>query len=437
MCDFQDRSEELKMEPTSTSAPASPPESRSRALLVACILGLPLAGLVLGAIHYGPVPEEVRRYVKHPVEGVEVAMFCVALGALAHKWWASRRERAACQTHLVPPWDGWPLPHDAVGQLYAGFQRVPDRLRQTWIGRRTRAVLDFLRLRGSAAQLDDHLRSLAEEDALALESSYALTRFLTWAMPILGFLGTVLGITESISGVTPEKLESDLSQVTDGLALAFDATALALGLTMVTMFLSFVVERIEQGILLQVDRYVERELAHRFQRDGAENHEYLVALRQNAEVILAAADRLVRCQAEVWAESLAAMQRRQHQAERLHHEKLIAALESALTRTLEAHTSRLQAAEHQAVERGQALTGSLAGVAQGIAAQAEALVRLQEQEGQLVRLQASLDQNLAALAGSGAFEQAVESLNAAIHLLTARSTGQPVGTPRPRPGAAA
>src|SRR5207244_5326669 len=139
-------------------------------------------------------------------------------------------------------------------------------LQTTLIVRRADAILDFLCSRGSAADLDDHLRSLADTDALALEGSYALTRFITWAVPILGFLGTVLGITGAISGVTPEVLENSLSTVTDGLALAFDTTALALGLTMLLMFSSFLVERAEQSVLEAVDRYADREFAPRFER---------------------------------------------------------------------------------------------------------------------------------------------------------------------------
>src|SRR5207245_2533892 len=139
-------------------------------------------------------------------------------------------------------------------RLLAGLNQLPRRLQNTLIVKRAAAVLDFLCSRGSAAELDDHLRTLADNDAVTLEGSYALTRFLTWAIPILGFLGTVLGITGAISGVTPEVLEQSLGTVTDGLALAFDATALALALTMLTMFLSFIVERTEQGVLEAVDR---------------------------------------------------------------------------------------------------------------------------------------------------------------------------------------
>src|SRR5262249_59626737 len=104
--------------------------------------------------------------------------------------------------------------------------------------------------------LDDFQRALADNDALALDNSYGLLRFITWAIPILGFLGTVLGITGAISGVTPEVLEQSLSTVTDCLALAFDATALGLPPTMATMFLSFLVERRQQAILERDDRWL-------------------------------------------------------------------------------------------------------------------------------------------------------------------------------------
>lgn len=415
---------------------AVPPraERRSRATLAAFVVGLPAAALVLGVLHYGPVPEDVRRYVKHPVEAVEVAMFCIALGALGAKLWTGRAERRACQAGVLPPWDGRVVPAADAPALAAG---VPAQLRDSWIGRRVAAVLDFVALRGTATDLDDHLRGLAEEDALTLENSYAFTRFLTWAMPILGFLGTVLGITESIAGVTPEKLEHDLSQVTDGLALAFDATALALALTMATMFLSFLVERAEQSVLSQVDRYVERELAHRFERGEGGQADYTAVLRQGADTLLRMAEGLVRRQAELWASALTEADQRRAEAERPRTEQLTAALETALTRTLERHGERVAALEHRATEHGAALAGRLAEVAEAVAGQVEALARLQEQERQLVRLQESLDRNLAVLAGGGAFEQAVESLTAAIHLLTARTAGLPPPHRGTRPGAAA
>jgi hypothetical protein len=83
---------------------------------------------------------------------------------------------------------------------------------------------------------------------------------------------------------------------------------------------------------------------------------------------------------------------------------------------------------------------ALAGVLQTLKDQAQVLAKLHEGEGELVRLQEAMQQNLQTLAGAGTFEEAVQSLTAAIHLLTARTSPAPVaGVVRPvnRPGLAA
>jgi hypothetical protein len=291
------------------------------------------------------------------------------------------------------------------------------------------AILDFVSSRRSANQLDDHMRTLSDNDDAALEGSYALVRFLTWAIPILGFLGTVLGITEAIYGVTPEILEQSLEGVTGGLATAFDTTALALGLTMILMFVNFLVERLEQGTLELVDRYVDDELAHRFERTGPEGGEFVDALRTNSQVLLQATEKLVERQASVWVKTLEKADRFWTEEANKQQERLQQALEATLERTLAQHAQHLTERERQMQARNQAMVDALSRMAQQMAAQAESLAQLQAGEGQLVRLQEMLQQNLASLAGAGAFEQAVQSLTAAIHLLTARA-GAATTTPR-------
>jgi hypothetical protein len=138
-------------------------------------------------------------------------------------------------------------------------------------------------------------------------------------------------------------------------------------------------------------------------------------------------------------------------------ERLTAALESALERTLETHSHRLAALEQQAVdgsaqwmerlvglasavrETGREQQTALAQVSQAVASLLEALAHLQDDDKHLRRLQETLNQNLAALAGAGTFEQALHSLTAAIHLLTARAAPIPGNSGRlgPRSGTAA
>jgi biopolymer transport protein ExbB/TolQ len=384
-------------------------------------------------------------------------MFCGAFAALGVKLLGSLSERRACRTAVLPNWDGRTLAVSEAGKLLAGLQQLPRRLQQSRIVRRTTAVLDFLCRRGSAAELDDHLRSLADADALALEGSYALIRFITWAIPILGFLGTVLGITQSIFGITPEKLENSLSEVTDGLALAFDATALALGLTMFTMFLSFVVERAEQAVLDTVDRYAERELAHRFERPATIGTGFTDALQQQSAVLSRTVEQLVERQTALWAQAIREADQRRHDAEQRLHERLTTALETALQRTLETHGRRLALLDQEVLASSAQLTERLAtlasavretareqrealvGVTHEIGALLEGLTRLRDDGRQLQRLEETLNHNLAALAGASTFEQALHSLTAAVHMLTARAAAAPGNASRlgARPGTAA
>jgi biopolymer transport protein ExbB/TolQ len=504
------------------TASPSPPLDHGRrpsTTLAAFLIGLPLAAAILGGIHrFLPHDHIAVRYVHHPVENVEVGLFCCAMGALLAKLWQTLAERRACRSVSLPAWDGKPVAVSEASRLLSSLGKLPRRLHSTWLSLRVRAVLDFLRQRGSANDLDDQMRALADNDAMGMENSYALTRFITWAIPILGFLGTVLGITQSIAGITPEVLEKSLSSVTDGLALSFDATALALGLTMIAMFCTFLVERAEQGILDNVDRYVETHLAHRFARYGSgENGAMLEALEVHTKTVLTTAETMVRRQADVWAEAMAGTEKRaaerlageldaalertlrghtaqlaemdKRSAERLaemdkRSTKLTGELNAALERALQGHTARLaemekRSAERQAemekrpadrqaemekhsaarlaemekrsaellmemekrsAEQGRHLVEqigilaasvrdtardqqqALARVAEGVIGQATVLSQLQHNEKQLVQMQATLHQNLNALTAAGAFEQAVHSLTAAIHLLTNRAT---------------
>jgi hypothetical protein len=450
-----------RMQPAVVTQQNPGSERRSSPTRAAFMVGAPLAVGVLCLINFGPLDDKspIRRYVEHPVECVEVVLFFCALAALGAKLLRSWTERAACRTDVMPPWEGKPGPVVEASTLLANLERLPGRLQDTYLVRRVAAVLGFLCSRGSANELDDHLRALSDNDAIVFEGSYALIRFITWAIPILGFLGTVLGITQAISGVTPERLESSLSTVTDGLALAFDTTALGLALTMITMFCSFLVERAEQSVLEAVDQYADQQLAHRFERTGPEGGEFVAVVRQNTQVLLQATEQLVQRQADIWAMALDQADKRRREAEDRQQQRLTAGLETAMEGTLETHARRLAALEKEVIEQSSSLVDRMATLAaavretgreqlnalveasHGLASQADAISRLQDSEKHLLRLQDVLNQNLAALAGAGAFEDAVQSLTAAIHLLTARGNGaMPTaesGRRLPRPGAAA
>lgn len=423
--------------PEPVAVPPRPKPSGQSSLVPAFLLGIPMAA---GLLLFLRLPmwngTLVERYTSHPVECVEIVIFCCALAALLVKLLGYFRQRMALRWELLPEWDGEAIPASEANGLMAHLSRLPRRVQRSWVGQRFQDILSYVCRRRSAEELDDHIRALSDNDMIQQENSYSLIRFLIWSMPILGFLGTVLGIAGAIAGVSPEVLEKSIGTVTQGLALAFDTTGLALILTIVTMFLSFMVERLEQGARDLVDSTTDLHLSHRFARPQGENGPVIEAVEQSAQAVMASTDRLVQRQADLWAESLTKSHQQLLDAEKSQQQRFTQALEEAMSRSLVAHQQKLAEMQQQMeAETGKSLQpltqlaenleqqqAALQPIAKAMQALGQALLQLQKQEGQLNRMQQLLQQNLSTLASTGSFEQAVHSLSAAIHLLTAKTT---------------
>jgi hypothetical protein len=236
------------------------------------------------------------------------------------------------------------------------LSRAPAADSQSYLPRRLREALESVLRSGSADQLDEELKYLSELDTGRAQSSGALVRIIIWAIPMLGFLGTVIGMTLAISELSATEMENSLPHVIGGLGVAFDSTTLALSLSITLMFVQFFVDRLERGLLAEVDVRAGNELLHRFQRTGGERDPHIAAFRRLAEDVVHATERLVGRQAELWQSTIADAQHQWQSSVEGAHERwnqltsqnqlqLETALASALVKGVEAHTHRLVAAE--------------------------------------------------------------------------------------------
>ena len=131
-----------------------------------------------------------------------------------------------------------------------------------------------------AAYIHSGSRKAAAELALddstfyqaASESSYSFPRILIWAIPLLGFIGTVIGISGAVTGFSGfleqageiEQIKEGIGKVTTGLAIAFDTTLLALCLSVLVMIPLVLVERSESRLLLAIDVFINDKLLPQF-----------------------------------------------------------------------------------------------------------------------------------------------------------------------------
>ncbi len=389
-----------------------------------------LAFAFFSLIHGGVIsdPTVIRYLAGHWVEYAEVTLFCVGLAALVLRGIDLVGQRRQFREPLLGP-----IPQGGEDPAAATDLAASLPASDGYLPRRLREALDLVTRTGSAEGLEDHLKYLADIDASRASQGYGLVRFIVWAIPIMGFLGTVIGITVAIANLSPTQLEN-ISGVVAGLGTAFDTTATALALSMLLMFLQFVLDRSEQQLLARVDDAAWSLLAGRFQSLGEEEGAALAVARLG-ETVSRGTARLLESQEQAWRslERTAADGIRQLVAEG--SEAFSQSLSGALERSLGSWAESLATAHEEAAARREdrwtAAAESLAVAIQGLERHHESLGRQAEMLGSVVEatrdiatLERALDANLAALSATGRFEETLTTLAAAVHLLSARATAR-------------
>jgi biopolymer transport protein ExbB/TolQ len=348
----------------------------------------------------------LRTYTTHhAVEYVIVALFFWAASDLALRYLSLGRECQALASEELPPRETLEPVANAV-ELFALVDEAPDWWQNTRIGRRLRRALAYVAERQSADGFRDYLRTLAEEDADQTHSNYAFARFVTAVTPVLGLLGTVVHFGVALGGLDLEHLMDKMPTVISHMGTAFNTTCVALTASLTTLFVLFLVERLEERLVRDVDARTERELLNRFATADANLTPFLDAVQAAKQVTLTAMQEFQRQQAELWSTTLTHEHERwqaQDEAREFQFRRLLAAVESRQT----AHAAQVESS----AERLNELTQLSTQMAQMLGG-----------EKQLVALQAKLAENLELIHRSQKFDEAMHSLTAAIHLLTARQT---------------
>ncbi len=151
-------------------------------------------------------------------------------------------------------------PDDTL-EVLARLKKAAARATHSILGHRVAKALVRYHAHRRPSEVGEALTAMAESDDAEASSSYGLLRFAVWAMPILGFVGTVLGLGLAVAGFQGSlervneigQVKDALNQVMAGLATAFDTTLVALVATIVVMLPLAAVQKAEAALLGRVD----------------------------------------------------------------------------------------------------------------------------------------------------------------------------------------
>lgn len=129
--------------------------------------------------------------------------------------------------------------------------------------RTIRAALARYAATKNVQNLSDAIESNIEALAVRQDAENSMIRYLIWAIPSIGFIGTVRGIGQALS-LADKALAGDIAGMTDSLGVAFNSTLVALLISIFLMFLFHQLQRLQDGLLVQTQSYCDEHLLRRF-----------------------------------------------------------------------------------------------------------------------------------------------------------------------------
>jgi biopolymer transport protein ExbB/TolQ len=406
------------------------------------VIGSLLATLFYALIALGPLNFPLlRRYATcHLVAEVSVYMFLIALVSIAHKIWIAKREsKDAIRTQKSIRELSQSAPQETpiatADWLQTMWKAQSPAITQSWLGLRFGEVVARQAARGNCRHLEEDLRDLADKDADAQHESYGLVRIISWAMPMFGFLGTVIGISETLGQMDTKSLASGsqeaMDSLTAGLYVAFDTTAVGLVLTMIAMFVMFGVSRIETKLLSLIDGEVADSLQGLLSENEAKPHDiYKVeqTVRLVTEQFLVAVETIVEKQATLWKDSISEAQSQwsslTSSASQTMKDSLVESLDEALSKfakTIDASQTegiaQIDARYHQWQSTLSEQSRTMHNHHGQLHRQTELLTSLVEKSDALRSMEEGLQQNLARLTDIDRFHEVAICLTEAVAVL--------------------
>lgn len=224
----------------------------------------PLAGDAMrAATATGTVPERILPVILKDIE----QEICIVLG-LWSAWLLAFRYRLFENEGYLLELDfldlgkvteySDPVMIGLQGKLADASVRVPGSLLLNSTG----LALDRIRLNGAFHEANEVAVEACDLHLEMLHSKLSINRYVLWAIPSIGFLGTVRGIGEALTKAG-EAMAGDISGVAASLGIAFNSTFVALFVSLVLMLFSSMLQGREERLVANCKHFVSSQLIAR------------------------------------------------------------------------------------------------------------------------------------------------------------------------------
>ncbi len=187
-----------------------------------------------------------------------------AMAIMAYKGIAAMREQRLLHLDLVPLSEGTRILPEDAREYARQIQSLPETEQRRLLPRSLLSALHRFRATRNIQDVSTTAHGICEAESERLDSELSMVRYIAWAIPSIGFIGTVRGIGEAL-GQAHQAVEGNIAGVTRSLGVAFNSTFAALLISIVLMFLLHQLQLQQDRLVQHTETYLDQHLIHHLQ----------------------------------------------------------------------------------------------------------------------------------------------------------------------------
>jgi biopolymer transport protein ExbB/TolQ len=172
-----------------------------------------------------------------------------------------RRLFAAELLHIA---EGQSLLPEDTRQFARSIEALPEADRERLLPQALLTALQRFRSTRNVQDVAEAVDQVCEARTDRLDSELSMIRYIAWAIPSIGFIGTVRGIGDAL-GLANQAIEGDITGVTASLGVAFNSTLIALILSILLMFFLSQLQLMQERLVMDTRNYCDRRLIQHLQ----------------------------------------------------------------------------------------------------------------------------------------------------------------------------
>jgi len=189
-------------------------------------------------------------------------LFFWALAILAYKGVSVWRQNGQLDEDLLQLPPEMPVGPEDTRELIVRLQDLPGEKRQFLLPTALRSAIQRFAATRNIQDAATAVKTACETHGERLDSELSTIRYIAWAIPSVGFIGTVRGIGSALAQAH-RAVEGDITGVTQSLGVAFNSTFIALVLSIVLMFFIHQLQLRQERLILDTDSYCHQSLINK------------------------------------------------------------------------------------------------------------------------------------------------------------------------------